>query len=105
MQINAKSRLDAATEVTAAQHANVEFKDGSVHKVSYYADPGKRRGNFMLKTPGLPSLVFNKDSGRYIAYTYNVRRDGPDPESAFKTGTSDAKEAYLKGIKKFWKAL
>jgi len=102
-QIEAKTRL-TATAVTAAQHVMVTFKDGKEHKVSYYGDPGKYKGNFLLKSPGLPNLAFNKDSGSYIVYPYGARRDallGP----SFKTKTANAKEAYLAGIKKFWKAL
>jgi len=108
--LNAKSRLislTAAVMVTAAQHAQVQFKDGSEHKVSFYGDPGKRKGNFSLKSPGLPNLRFNKDSGKYRVYTFDSRanREMVNTDSMFDTKTDDPAEAYQRGIKKFWKAI
>lgn len=103
MNIEAKSRLLAPTQVEAAKTANVTFADGSVRKVSYFSDPSKGRGTFSIKSPGLASIVFNKDSGKYVAYEFDNRKNGPDVNTAFKTGTADPKEAYLKAMKKFWK--
>ena len=74
--------------------------------MSYYADPNKGRGNFSLKSPGLPNLWFEKENGQYSVNTFVVEGThlvyGPN---VFKTGESEAKGAYLKGIAKFWKAV
>lgn len=104
MKLEAKARLSssiASTEVTAAQHAQVKFKDGSVHKVSFYSDPNKRKGKFRIKSPGLPTILFKLEKGTYHAYK---EKDGDvDAISRWNTKEADAKKAYLKGMGKFWR--
>lgn len=102
--MEAKARLTASTQITAAKHAQVKFKNGSVHEVLFFSDPAKGKGTFMLKTKGLPSLKFIKEGGKYAVYTMGRQRDQVDQDSRFDAKTADASEAYMKGIKKFWKA-
>jgi hypothetical protein len=104
--MEAKTRIQSsATVVTAAKTAQVKFKDGSVHKVSFFSDPTKRRGTFILKSPDLPSLKFMLEGGKYVVYTVGNTRNDIDKDSRFDTKTAEAADAYAKGIKKFWKAL
>lgn len=105
--MEAKARLTASTQtqITAAKTAQVKFKDGSVHKVSFFSDPNKRKGNFILKSPDLPSLKFMLENGSYVVYIVGSQRLDIDKASRFDTKTAEASDAYMKGIKKFWKAV
>lgn len=105
--MEAKARLTASTQtqITAAKTAQVKFKDGSVHKISFFSDPNKRKGNFILKSPDLPSLKFMLENGSYAVYIVGSQRLDIDKASRFDTKTAEASDAYMKGIKKFWKAV
>jgi hypothetical protein len=104
MKIEAKTRLTAdATEVRAAKHALVKFKDGSQHEVLYFADPTKRKGSFSVrvKKSDLPQLKFRKGpDGKYMVCPWVQGQDA----KWYPTGTDDAAKAYIKFTKQYWKA-